>query len=560
MMKSDTMRSIKIILPILIMVITSPPPLSAQEKAAPSVHLSYYFASSDATLKMQKIKIVQSAYASYFEVNWFTNGYTGLQQTPDTRYGKSNILISSLWDANTAEGIYSNVEYNDPGTFRSRFGGEGDGWKTIHPYDWKLDTWYNLVNRAWKLNGRLYIGTFINDLSTGKWFHTATLSIPFPQKYLNSYNDAFLENWDGWNAAWNGSFVRKAFFRDCWNLTTTGSWQKNTRAYFSANDSEGDRNRNGIYHNSFNAWYDETENAYCMQHGGNTTPSAAFAGGRTLNLPAQSNQGTAPVLTTVAVSSFEISYQSGKLDAAWSVDDSTSPQLSARIELLDARRKVVLTVQDTLPQRRRFSIEKDLILGEYTARLRIRDIFNQLSIPATDSLTVVGIPALSLSASELILASPAGSKAMFDVASNLLWTAASNQSWLSVSHPEGSGNATVSLTAEANPGSEPRMATITVSGPGVSDQTIMVTQEGKSTGLSEIAKRQTEIYPVPAGDFIRFNQEINGIVSIFDLSGSMIFYQQVNGNQVDISKIKTGVYLIRIDFGGERLIRKFLKQ
>ena len=237
-------------------------PLPAQENAAPSIHLSYYFASSDATLKMQKIKIVQSAYASYFEVNWFTNGYTGLQQTPDTRYGKPNILISSLWDASTAGGIFSTVDYNHPQTIKSRFGGEGDGWKTIHPYDWNLDRWYNLVNRAWRLNGRLYIGTFINDLSTGKWFHTATLSIPFPQKYLNSYNDAFLENWDGRNAAWNGSFIRKAFFKDCWNLTTTGSWQKNMRAYFSANDSEGDRNRNGIYHNSFNGWYDEEENAY----------------------------------------------------------------------------------------------------------------------------------------------------------------------------------------------------------------------------------------------------------------------------------------------------------
>lgn len=79
----------------------------AQENAAPSIHMSYFFPSVDAILKMQKIKIVQSAYASYFEVNWFTNGYAGLQQTPDVSYGNSNILISSLWDANTLAGIYS---------------------------------------------------------------------------------------------------------------------------------------------------------------------------------------------------------------------------------------------------------------------------------------------------------------------------------------------------------------------------------------------------------------------------------------------------------------------
>jgi hypothetical protein len=58
-----------------------------QENAAPSMHLTYYFPSADAVLKMQKIKIVQSANASYFEVNWFTAGYTGLQQTPDASFG-----------------------------------------------------------------------------------------------------------------------------------------------------------------------------------------------------------------------------------------------------------------------------------------------------------------------------------------------------------------------------------------------------------------------------------------------------------------------------------------
>jgi hypothetical protein len=98
-----------------------------QENAAPSMHLTYYFPSADAVLKMQKIKIVQSANASYFEVNWFTNGYAGLQQTPDNSFGTPNILLSSLWDANTLGGIFSNVEYVDTKTKSSRFGGEGDG-------------------------------------------------------------------------------------------------------------------------------------------------------------------------------------------------------------------------------------------------------------------------------------------------------------------------------------------------------------------------------------------------------------------------------------------------
>lgn len=45
---------------------------------------------------MQKVKVVQSAYTSFFEVNWYRNGYSGLQQTPDPTYSTPNIFISSL--------------------------------------------------------------------------------------------------------------------------------------------------------------------------------------------------------------------------------------------------------------------------------------------------------------------------------------------------------------------------------------------------------------------------------------------------------------------------------
>jgi hypothetical protein len=160
---------------------------NGQENAAPSIHLSFFFPSEEeAILKMQKIKILQSALVSYFEVNWFPLGYTGLQQTPDTSYGKSNIIISSLWDPDTAGGVFSVVDYIDNlKAFKKRFIEGNGGWQTFYPNDWKLNTWYNFVNRAWESNGRLFIGTFVNDLSTGKWIHIATLSIPFQQKYLD---------------------------------------------------------------------------------------------------------------------------------------------------------------------------------------------------------------------------------------------------------------------------------------------------------------------------------------------------------------------------------------
>ncbi|NIG56759.1 RICIN domain-containing protein [Chitinophaga sp. Cy-1792] len=354
--------------------------------AAPSEHLVFSFP-ADAVLKMHKVKIVQSAYTEYFEMNSFTSGYAGLQQTPDSSKGSSHTLISSLWDPNTSAGIYSSVAYQASNTYTGRFGGEGDGYQSINPYNWVMNTWYNQVIRAWKSNGQLYVATFMNNLSTNQWFHTVTLAMPAPSNFLGSGNDAFLENWDS-NVKWNGAFVRKAFFKDCWNLNTSGVWQKHTSRYFSAN--AGDSARNGIYDRAFDAGYDSTEDAYYMVHGGSTTPGAGFGTGRTLTLPAQTNQGTAPVITAGVISSVTASYASGITTVNWTNDNTTSPQLSAKVEILDAGGTVLYTQQDTLPQKRSTTFMATLSAGSYTARVTVRDIFNNLSAAVTGSFTVSG--------------------------------------------------------------------------------------------------------------------------------------------------------------------------
>jgi hypothetical protein len=352
----------------------------AQENAAPSIHLICYFPSEDAILKMQKIKILRSGDASYFEVNGFANGYAGLQQTPDLSFGTPNILIYSLWDPDTKRGVNAKVEYTHSSTQKSRFGGEGDGWKTINSYRWKKNRWYNLVNRAWKSHGRLFIGIFVLDIATQKWFHSATLSIPDPGKYLTARNDAFMENWDGANPLWDGSIVRKALFKDCWILNDSCIWEKNTKATFRANGSQ-DIKRDGKYHNRFNAYLDTSEDAYCMQHGGNTRPSAAFNHGRTIDLPLVVNPEIAPSLTKVMIRSMAISTGRGKVKVSWTVDNSKSPPLSAKLEIVNASGNTLATMEDTVPQRRNFTLHTVLAKGKYVARLSAMDIFNQWSSP-----------------------------------------------------------------------------------------------------------------------------------------------------------------------------------
>jgi len=91
---------------------------------------------------------------------------------------------------------------------------------------------------------------------------------------------------------------------------------------------------------------------------------------------------------------------------------------------------------------------------------------------------------LTTSTSNLSVAATEGSSATFNVSSNISWTAASNQMWLSVNPANGTGDGTVTVTAEANPTTSNRIATLTVTGNGVSSQTITVTQRAGSATLS----------------------------------------------------------------------------
>ena len=70
----------------------------------------------------------------------------------------------------------------------------------------------------------------------------------------------------------------------------------------------------------------------------------------------------------------------------------------------------------------------------------------------------------------------------FDVTSNLSWTSSSNQTWCTVT-PSGTDDGTITATYELNTGAGSRIAAITVSGSGVSDQVVTVTQLGTAPTL-----------------------------------------------------------------------------
>ncbi|MDR2674851.1 MAG: putative Ig domain-containing protein [Opitutaceae bacterium] len=129
--------------------------------------------------------------------------------------------------------------------------------------------------------------------------------------------------------------------------------------------------------------------------------------------------------------------------------------------------------------------------------------------------SVLVMPAfLSADKTMLTLRQPAGSNATFTVTANIAWTGTAGDTWMTLSPDTGTGGTTpVTVTAaSANTTGAQRTASVTITGSGVTDQSVIVTQNAAGAAsvpasLAEGAALQfdfgsgtTETYIVAAGN------------------------------------------------------------
>jgi len=99
-----------------------------------------------------------------------------------------------------------------------------------------------------------------------------------------------------------------------------------------------------------------------------------------------------------------------------------------------------------------------------------------------------------------------GEQKTFTITSNTDWTVSSSASWLMVSPASGSNDSTITVTAAANTATTQRTATITVSGTGVTAQTISVTQAAAIPVTAVALNYSTESLTV--GDTLQLTAKI----------------------------------------------------
>jgi len=93
------------------------------------------------------------------------------------------------------------------------------------------------------------------------------------------------------------------------------------------------------------------------------------------------------------------------------------------------------------------------------------------------------IPYLSLSPTTMNVAASQSSP-IFDVSSNVSWTASSNGSWITLNSYAGSNSATITITIESNPTLLARASSVAIFGPGMPTKYISVNQAAGVPGFS----------------------------------------------------------------------------
>jgi hypothetical protein len=139
-----------------------------------------------------------------------------------------------------------------------------------------------------------------------------------------------------------------------------------------------------------------------------------------------------------------------------------------------------------------------------------------------------------------------------------------NAAWFSVSPASGSNNGTVTVTYQENTSTQPRSATITISGNGASNQTVTVTQEGMMTAVKDAEVVGISIFPNPISNALNIeipeNMEVSEIY-VVNMAGVKIARAQNPNNQmtIDFSSFVPGVYVLYLKAGDDWFKKKLMK-
>jgi uncharacterized delta-60 repeat protein len=168
---------------------------------------------------------------------------------------------------------------------------------------------------------------------------------------------------------------------------------------------------------------------------------------------------------------------------------------------------------------------------------------------------------LSVSGNTITMGYSGGSVASFTISSNSKWTIDTGQSWLTANPATGTGNKTITLTAQANTLPNNRNTTVTISAPGTSLQTIQVTQSINTAIRAEDAE-QLLVYPNPFADEINVHGiKTRAVLTLRDITGRVLLNKVMEEDgTIGTHSLPAGMYMLKVVTGDGPIDEKLIKK
>ncbi len=229
--------------------------ITAAERA-PAPSLIYHspltgFQGASAVVAVQDVKVEVAVDGTYWCVLQWDTGYMGLQQGGS---GFTRHIHFSVWDpADGGETFIAATPH--PNTQGGRFGGEGTGVVTYHPYNWQPDVTYSFAIAVSAYDGGSQYKGYFLDPAEGHWRLLATIRRPKGPTTLG-YVSSFLEDF-----ASTSTMRRSGLFGNAWVQAADGTWSNPTSVYFNASIPD-------LAHQNFDG--DPVGLMFRLETGGNT--------------------------------------------------------------------------------------------------------------------------------------------------------------------------------------------------------------------------------------------------------------------------------------------------
>lgn len=159
----------------------------------------------------------------------------------------------------------------------------------------------------------------------------------------------------------------------------------------------------------------------------------------------------------------------------------------------------------------------------------------------------------------------AGDTAEVEILSNCDWEVSVDKDWLIVNPRSGKGNAKIKISVTENTLKTQRVAILKFKNPSKEvkeNPSIIITQQPNYlTKTNDSEYQRVSIYPNPVKTSINIKGDLqNTKIIINDISGKQVLKQTITDQQIDLSKLSKGIYILQITNNNGIYVFKFVKE